>query len=665
VTAKLEAISRSTTEPTKGSVTVSSVGRDDVLGFAPEHLIEVTDETRALAGERGLLLEITKVTENVLEVKGFTGAAQPSMAMFPVHPIVRRWEGRGAVAAGTWIDVEDGIQVQFAFSGPAAQAFRTGDYWTIPARTSTGAVEWPHNDGVSLFEPSRGARARLAALGVMRLDANGWTVLHDCRRRFPPLTGMVRMEYVGGDGQEAMPDLTVATVAQGPVYPLPKPLEVAVTNGRFAVAGARVRFERGSNELGQLSAVDVNGQMVTGPSVETVSDPNTGIARASWSVDGNNLSQVATAKLVDRLDQAPPNPIHFNANLSVAEQVGYRPPASCAGLTAATDVQAALDTLARTVRLEVVAGDAQEVAPADAGKLTPLAVRVVSDCGPVNGASVRFIATGGGTVDGSSTADVQTAAVTIGADNVTRDGIAVCDWDLDPATPVQHVLATITGVPSTAVLPTQPAAYEFIARIASGNEPGIRIRRVTLSPTPRKVLRNDHDIGVKQFVRGIEVTCSDRVSDVAVDRNQTPHPTCFVTIDLPYPLAASDRSLWKRGTAVAAPLAYQPLVVAATVALANDNTVIAWTPTRESKSWIATRLLPAVKQVGLDRVLAHLTLKGNFIFSPEGDLFLDGDSFADPKRSSASAALELDLPCGDGRRGGTFEMWFWLAARSS
>ena len=37
-----------------------------------------------------------------------------------------------------WLDLEDGIQIQFQ-----AGVYRAGDYWLIPARTATGDVEWP------------------------------------------------------------------------------------------------------------------------------------------------------------------------------------------------------------------------------------------------------------------------------------------------------------------------------------------------------------------------------------------------------------------------------------------------------------------------------------------------------------------------------------------
>src|SRR5262245_15104265 len=64
-----------------------------------------------------------------------------------------------------------------------------------------------------------------------------------------------------------------------------------------------------------------------------------------------------------------------------------------------------------------------------------------------------------------------------------------------------------------------------------------------------------------------------------------------------------------------------------------------------------------------DRVLARLTLKGNYIWSSKSDetpVYLDGDVFG----VNRSNRIDLHLPSGDKRRGGDFEMWFWLTPPS-
>jgi hypothetical protein len=60
-----------------------------------------------------------------------------------------------------------------------------------------------------------------------------------------------------------------------------------------------------------------------------------------------------------------------------------------------------------------------------------------------------------------------------------------------------------------------------------------------------------------------------------------------------------------------------------------------------------------------DRVLGHLTLKGNYIWAPSdsGELHLDGEVFG---TLGDNGRTGLTFPSGNRRRGGDFEMWFWL-----
>jgi hypothetical protein len=59
------------------------------------------------------------------------------------------------------------------------------------------------------------------------------------------------------------------------------------------------------------------------------------------------------------------------------------------------------------------------------------------------------------------------------------------------------------------------------------------------------------------------------------------------------------------------------------------------------------------------RILTRLTLKGNFIWDQaQPDVYLDGESFG--VRQPGTQTTDLRMPSGDGRRGGDFEMWFWL-----
>ena len=58
----------------------------------------------------------------------------------------------------------------------------------------------------------------------------------------------------------------------------------------------------------------------------------------------------------------------------------------------------------------------------------------------------------------------------------------------------------------------------------------------------------------------------------------------------------------------------------------------------------------------IPQIMARLTLKGNLVRAAgRPDVYLDGDTFADPNDE-----MGIRRPTGDGRRGGDFEMYAWL-----
>lgn len=176
-------------------LTVSSLGRDEVLGLAQGQWVELTDDTHELAGEPGRLLEIKGITNNVLtvDVSG-TGPLDP--AAFAANPKVRRWDGpNGArtvtvpAASDGFLGLEDGVEVRFEPGGH----FNTGDYWLLPARTAGGDVEWPENGAspaAPLARPAEGIRHHYCKLALLRLVNEKWELAEDCRKLFPPLTGL-------------------------------------------------------------------------------------------------------------------------------------------------------------------------------------------------------------------------------------------------------------------------------------------------------------------------------------------------------------------------------------------------------------------------------------------------------------------------------------------
>lgn len=323
------------------TITIVNPGQDVLHAFAPYQWVEITDDLRELTEQPGTLVCLTEVSD------GITLTFDPETAIgdainntnFPEgnSPRVRRWDQSvsGEVKTGTeWSALEHGLKVCFE----SGNEYQSGDYWLIPARAAEGKIEWPKDgSGEPLALPRFGIMHHHCPLAIFHYDDGDtgiWEVVKDCRKIFPPVTEMVTLSYVGGDGQEAMPGSE-----------LPAPLEVRVSIGEHPIEDARVRFTitKGDGSLQH----------------EKVSTDAGGLASCSWKLDENSQSQQAEATLMDvvlldrdgnpvrdKEDEKVHPSIRFNANLSIASHVAYDP-AECTYLQkrGAETVQAAIDEL--------------------------------------------------------------------------------------------------------------------------------------------------------------------------------------------------------------------------------------------------------------------------------------------------------------------------------
>lgn len=325
-------------DPAPNEIEVASIGRDAYLAITTGCWLEIFNDDHEETGRSGPLVQVLKTEGNRVTLD-LASATQPLLdGLFSRNPRVRRWDGWQAYTQLTgspgddagWVELEDGVEVRF-FAGK----LRVGDFWTIPARTATADIEWPEEGGKPAFVNPQGVLRAFTRLALLNCQSGVWTRISDCRQLFPALTELTNLHYVGGDGQQAMPN---------PLNPqrvkLPSRLEVAVYNGQFPVVGASVRFRAPKGLL-------QNGAL------ESVASTNAdGIASVEWflSPAAADLNQSCVAELLQAGAPAPGkfNELHFSASLAVAAAVAYNP-AGCPDMQAegVNTVQAALDSLCK------------------------------------------------------------------------------------------------------------------------------------------------------------------------------------------------------------------------------------------------------------------------------------------------------------------------------
>jgi hypothetical protein len=364
--------------------------------------------------------------------------------------------------------------------------------------------------------------------------------------------------------------------------------------------------------------------------------------------------------------------------------------------------------LTEMIRFFHVAGDGQEALPGQAVP-RPLQVAVANGQRPVAGARVRFEVVGGNgllqtagegpctdfTTGGTSPVEVETGP----------DGVAACCWRLDAATLSQRVEATLRDIdgkplvdgadtplltpirfnanlsmasqvaynpescPDLSGVTTVQEAIDKLCQMGD-REPGIHIVDVALiadvaPPVIDAPLRNDTEIPVAAIANGILVMLDTAIDPNTVRDQNTGRvkPICFVTLDIPYPMSGADRDLWRFDAVIG----FQPIILEANIEVVNDNKHIWWRPTDNTQRWLQGSLFQVLTQVNRAHILAHLTLKGNFIWDQDNPetpkLYLDGEAFGFRRSDATNTDLRRTndgFLSGDGRRGGDFEMWFWL-----
>jgi hypothetical protein len=202
-------------------VTLENFGRDDRFGLTEGDWVEIQDDWSVLHNYAGNLLQVQVIDRTTMTVT-LDGTPDKNVGGNPaLHPLLRRWDqkegdpdegGLTIQADGAalivedkdkWLTLEDGVQIQFQPPSldKSKNAYRTGDYWLIPARTATGDVEWPkvidpkgnpevdaQGNPLSIALPPEGIHHHYAPLALITLaDGKAPSRDEDCRNQFGPL----------------------------------------------------------------------------------------------------------------------------------------------------------------------------------------------------------------------------------------------------------------------------------------------------------------------------------------------------------------------------------------------------------------------------------------------------------------------------------------------
>lgn len=170
------------------------LGRDGVLTLHTGDWVEVLDETVDLHLHGGTLAQVDNAPGADREVLLTANVARHQDQAVPK---VRRWDHQAAregqlliggaipIEEGQWLALEDGVQVEFEAGG----SYRTGDHWTVPARTLLRDVLWPTDevadDPPALYAERQGIDHDYAVLGHAVWTGETWEDPADCRPRFP------------------------------------------------------------------------------------------------------------------------------------------------------------------------------------------------------------------------------------------------------------------------------------------------------------------------------------------------------------------------------------------------------------------------------------------------------------------------------------------------
>jgi hypothetical protein len=398
----------------------------------------------------------------------------------------------------------------------------------------------------------------------------------------------------------------------------------------YAEFAVKPKVRRWNNGLGGAAKVDVpatnDGFIELEGGVEVRFEPGRYETGDFWLVPARTATGDVAWPFTE--PQPPEGIVHHYCRLGLVTFDGNR-------FTTVQDCRELFPPMTELTSLFYIGGNGQVGTPSQPLPHR-LEVGVANGQRPVPGATVHFAVTEGtGTLQpGKTTLDVITDA----------NGVASCEWRLGVAPESQRVEATLLG---PAKQPVHLPVHFNASFCEDAQDPGIQIQKVLF--TDGTTLENDTDVTVDQLAAGFDLVCSADIAAGTVTR-----ATCFLTLEVPFPINSTDTTLW--GTQL---IGYQPIVLAALPQISGST--INWRPTVPAGAWLTDDLFQKLSTLNRpSRVLARLSILGNFVWQAlKPDLFLDAEVFGMRELPSAAEPTHVRFPSGDGRRGGRLDMWFW------
>jgi hypothetical protein len=213
----------------KDEIALAHLGRDDRSSLREGDWVEIVDDEMTLHGETLPLFLVKSVDRDrlvvELEVSEYVDLPDYDETSAS-HPFLRRWDhnqldptlgypemaddGALMIEEDKWLLLEDGIQICFepansdeSADSDKSHSYRSGDYWLIPARTTTGDVIWPGSMSAPESRPPHGVNHSYAPIAIAILNEDDETDVIDCRREIKRLWNSLSAEADSETDSEA------------------------------------------------------------------------------------------------------------------------------------------------------------------------------------------------------------------------------------------------------------------------------------------------------------------------------------------------------------------------------------------------------------------------------------------------------------------------------